>query len=179
MTMYGGRLSSLMIRNCTFRDGSLALCHIAGSSLDIVEQASGDFEITYSTIRGLTITRRVGDAERPDPPLTVRVSNCVLADTWFGEDLVGRVSLRNTRLWHLMNTSSRKDLQILVDDCSYHGLVNVSDITENCTALPGYEVGGIADRDGLVALARKMSYRSVPARVELERRTARDRSGAR
>lgn len=170
MTMYGGRLSSLMIRNCSFHDGMLALCHIAGSSLNVVEQATGAFLITYSTIRGLTVTRRVGDASPPQQPLAIEVSNCVLADTWFGEDLVGQATFRNTRLWHLMNTSSTQDLRILVDDCSYHGLVNVSDVTENCSNLPGYERDGIADRMGLVAVARTMSYRSVPARLELERR---------
>jgi Pentapeptide repeats (9 copies) len=170
MTMYGGRLSSLMIRNCEFRDGSMALCHIAGSSLDIVEQASGSFLISYSTIRGLTLTHKVGERSKPRQPLVLDVSDCVLADTWFGEDLHGRASFRDTRLWHLMNTSDHHEFEVLVDDCSYHGLVNVSGITDNCLELTGYRKDLIEDRKTIVTVARKMSYRSVPARLELERR---------
>ena len=46
LTMYGGRLSSLMVRSGRFRDGGeLALRHIAGSSLDITEQGAAKIQI--------------------------------------------------------------------------------------------------------------------------------------
>jgi len=61
LTMYGGRLSSLMVRSGRFRDGGeLALRHIAGSSLDITEQGPAKIQIFGSSIRGLSISRRLG-----------------------------------------------------------------------------------------------------------------------
>ena len=55
LTMYGGRLSSLMLLSGRFRDGGeLSLRHTACSSPDITEQGAAKIHIFGSSIRGLS-----------------------------------------------------------------------------------------------------------------------------
>lgn len=173
LTMYGGRLCSLMVRNCVFRDsGMLAFRHISGSSLDIVEQGGGSIEVFDSAIRGLSITRAVDDVgSGADEAISLRVDGSILAETWFGSEITGRVSFAESRLIHLWNCSA-PDL-INIHDCGYYGLVNVAEPSES-SQLQGIEMDRldvwISGRKLLEELRARIDYRSIPAKLEFERR---------
>ncbi len=167
LTMYGGRLSSLMVRSGRFRDGGeLALRHIAGSSLDITEQGAAKIQIFGSSIRGLSISRRIGaEQEHGEIELTVRGS--VLANTWFDEGLTGTALIEHSVVWQLLNVSDRRRYRVTLEDCTRYGAVNIE---ENADSGPvaDFAEHGIGDRADLVHQARLMAYRREPAMVELE-----------
>jgi hypothetical protein len=180
LSLYGGRLSSLMIRRCHFDPGAeLAFRHIAGSSLDLVEQSGGRLSIFDSVIRGLTITspveeRRTGGTHSSSDgqPLVLHVKASVLADTWFGDGLQGRAEFEDCKLWQLWNAADRNFFDVGVSNCAYYGLVNVAAPDAESLPLGGIDTLGIADRESVAAAARRMDYRSTPARLELEDRLA-------
>ena len=167
LTMYGGRLSSLMVRSGRFRDGGeLALRHIAGSSLDITEQGAAKIQVFGASIRGLSISRRVGVGEQNgDIELTVRGS--VLANTWFDAGLTGTARFDNSVVWQLLNVSDRRSYRVTLENCTRYGAVNI-DETANAGPRADFAEDGIADRSELVHQARLMAYRREPAMVELD-----------
>jgi hypothetical protein len=171
LTMYGGRLSSLMIRRCRFDpDGKLALRHIAGSSLDLVEQVAGRIEVFDSTIRGLSVTRPVGEVLDREHTVHLHIANSALAHAWFGPGLVGSAEINSCVVWQLMNVSEADDFEVSIVGSRFHGVVNVGPIDEDSVPMAGYEERGIADPEELRGAATRMAYRSVPARLELELR---------
>ena len=65
LTMLGGRLSSLKVRNCDFgSDGWMSLRQVAGTSVEFAEQTHLRLETFDTAIRGLTITRPVTPVNR-------------------------------------------------------------------------------------------------------------------
>lgn len=172
LTMYGGRLNSLWIRDCTFGEGgTLAFRHIAGSSLDLVEQSGGRVEVFGSAVRGLSITRPVDD-DRVGAPLTLSVRGSKLVNTWFGDRLNGSALFENSVLWQLMNISQRGEFDVRVRNCPFYGLVNVEPPVDS-TELTSISMDGLGDRQEIVSSAIQMDYRKVPARLELEKRVRR------
>ena len=167
LTMYGGRLSSLMVRSGRFRDGGeLALRHIAGSSLDITEQGPAKIQIFGSSIRGLSISRRLGvPEEHGEIDLTVKGS--VMANTWFDEGLTGTAHFDNSVVWQLLNVSERSRYRVTLENCTRYGAVNIE---ESADAGPKADFAehGIADRGDIVHQAQLMAYRREPAMVELD-----------
>jgi hypothetical protein len=90
LVMYGGRLSSLMFKNCAVGAGALvALRFIAGSSLDIVDTASCRLEISVSAIRGLTVTQPV--IRKGVAKLDLTAYDCYLTNAWLGDGWEGAV----------------------------------------------------------------------------------------
>jgi len=167
LTMYGGRLSSLMVRGGQFRDGGeLALRHIAGSSLDITEQEAARIQIFGSSIRGLSISRRIG-AEEEDGEIHLTVQGSVLANTWFDEGLTGSAHIDNSVVWQLLNVSERSRYRVTLENCTRYGAVNIEEGPDSGPKADFAE-HGIADRSDLVHQARLMAYRREPAMVELE-----------
>jgi hypothetical protein len=167
LTMYGGRLSSLMVRSGRFRDGGeLALRHIAGSSLDITEQGPAKIQIFGSSIRGLSISRRIGGPE-DDGEIALTVKGSVLANTWFDEGLTGTAHFDNSVVWQLLNVSEGSRYRVTLENCTRYGAVNIE---ESADAGPKADFAehGIADRGEIVHQARLMAYRREPAMVELE-----------
>ena len=167
LTMYGGRLSSLMVRSGRFRDGGeLALRHIAGSSLDITEQGPAKIQIFGSSIRGLSISRRIGGPEEHGE-IALTVKGSVLANTWFDEGLTGTAHFDNSVVWQLLNVSERSRYRVTLENCTRYGAVNIE---ESADAGPKADFAehGIADRGEIVHQARLMAYRREPAMVELE-----------
>jgi len=165
--MYGGRLSSLMVRGGQFRDGGeLALRHIAGSSLDITEQEAARIQIFGSSIRGLSISRRIG-AEEEDGEIHLTVQGSVLANTWFDEGLTGSAHIDNSVVWQLLNVSERSRYRVTLENCTRYGAVNIEEGPDSGPKADFAE-HGIADRSDLVHQARLMAYRREPAMVELE-----------
>ena len=177
LAMYGGRLSSLMVKNCTFLatpagPGSLALCHMAGSSLDFVEQGSGNVHLYFSTVRGIAFTNHVEPGLRdPAADLQVRAYECVLANTFFGEDLAGRVEVRESKVLGISSASDER-LQVLVEASTVADGDNVE--FSGVTRLPGFATGTAspAAREVLAQQTGRMSYRSTPAKLELMQRVS-------
>jgi hypothetical protein len=167
LTMYGGRLSSLMVRSGRFRDGGeLALRHIAGSSLDITEQGPAKIHIFGSSIRGLSISRRIGASEEHGE-IDLTVQGSVLANTWFDEGLTGTARFDNSVVWQLLNVSERSRYRVTLENCTRYGAVNIQD-TANAGPTADFAENGIPDRAALVHRARLMAYRREPAMVELD-----------
>jgi hypothetical protein len=167
LTMYGGRLSSLMVRSGRFRDGGeLALRHIAGSSLDITEQGPAEIQIFGSSIRGLSISRQIATPEESGE-INLTVKGSVLANTWFDEGLTGTARFDNSVVWQLLNVSERSRYQVTLENCTRYGAVNIE---ESADAGPKADFAehGIADRGDIVHQARLMAYRREPAMVELD-----------
>ncbi len=130
LTMYGGRLSSLMVRSGHFRGGGeLALRHIAGSSLDITEQGAALISLFGSSIRGLSISRRVGPEEEQGE-IELIVQGSVLANTWFDEGLTGTARFDNSVVWQLLNVSERNSYRVTLENCTRYGAVNIEDTAE-------------------------------------------------
>lgn len=169
LTFYGGRLSSLMIRGCRFGgDSSLSLRHIAGSSLDIVEQVQGRFQIFDCAIRGLSVTRPVESAPCSDQgsdEITLRIESSKVANVWIGDGVVGAGQVTNSLVLQLLNAS----MAFLFDaqEVGYAGLVNVAPGFSG-NALPGIDETAFTDRATAEILRYRMDYRSVPGRAELD-----------
>ena len=167
LTMYGGRLSSLMVRSGRFRDGGeLALRHIAGSSLDITEQGPAKIQIFGSSIRGLSISRRIGAPEEHGE-IDLTVQGSVLANTWFDDGLTGTARFDNSVVWQLLNVSERSRYRVTLENCTRYGAVNIQD-TANAGPTADFAENGIPDRAAIVHQARLMAYRREPAMVELD-----------
>jgi hypothetical protein len=167
LTMYGGRLSSLMVRSGHFRGGGeLALRHIAGSSLDITEQGAALISLFGSSIRGLSISRRIG-LEEEQGEIELIVQGSVLANTWFDEGLTGTAYIDNSVVWQLLNVSERSRYRVTLENCTRYGAVNIEEGADTGPKADFAE-HGIADRSDLVHQARLMAYRREPAMVELD-----------
>lgn len=167
LTMYGGRLSSLMVRSGRFRDGGeLALRHIAGSSLDVTEQGGAKIQIFGSSIRGLSISRRVGDTMAQSGDIELTVEGSVLANTWFDEGLTGYAQFDNSVVWQLLNVSNRSAFRVTIENCTRYGVVNVQQ-SPDAGQLAHFSEDGIEGSNDVVHQARLMAYRREPAMVEL------------
>lgn len=186
LTMAGGRLSSLLVRSNTFADGGmLALRHIAGSSLDIVEHRGGHIQIFDSAIRGLTISAPVDPAvERT--ATTLSVSYTFLANAWFGDGLRGstdptqRSSTFETRVHQLLNLNDQDTFTVALIDTPFSGAVNIDEAKG--IPRPDFSGGGedsdlpdenreaaAAIRSDTRSRALRTDYRSRPAQLEIQR----------
>lgn len=165
LSMYGGRLSSLMVSRCDFDDGSMTLANVAGSSLDIVETEVLNLTLSWSAIRGVSVTRRPGQGPvGPDEKgIRVDADECVLYSTWFGTELQGQVTMRQCQVFSITNLSGGVDVELLNSKVS-------QDLGVNSEVKP---IAGVDMKPLLASNAPRTTYRSVPARVELERRVAR------
>lgn len=174
LVMYGGRLSSLMVKDCSFSPdgagdpGALALCFMAGSSLDFVEQGGGDVLLYYSVVRGLAVTDRVELDARARGVFRLGAVGCKLTHAFFGAGISGMVHVRDSVVLGISNAS--EDLDVLVDDCKVAGGDNVRFHGNNL--LPEFGAGRPSHlvQDILASTTSRMAYRSVPARVEVETR---------
>lgn len=172
LTMYGGRLSSLMIRRCRFdEDGGLSLRHIAGSALDVVEQAEGGtIDIVGSSVRGFTVTRSVDDRleDAPERRMAITVFYSVMTNVWFGRKLHGEIVFNDCLVSQLCNLSDCAQLKVSVKNSRYYGLVNVSS-ADGMRLEEGDLLGSNAKSPKVrEEELTRMDYRSKPARLELE-----------
>ena len=167
MTMYGGRLSSLLVRDCRFEDGgTLAFRHVAGSSLEIAEQAIGRFEFYGAAIRGLSVTRTIGETEASGGDIRIRMQDSLIANAWFGPSLIGDARFTKCVVWQLFNASTLSSFGVELRNSRHHGLVNVHQ--PDGPPEEGLSTNGLgADEVAVVAAGLRMDYRSRPARLEL------------
>lgn len=167
VTMLGGRLSSLMIQGCDVSGGRLSFAHIAGSSLDVVEQDQVKMSLSWCAILGLTVSDKV-DTQEIDGDVQIEAVECVLANTWFGPNLKGTVSITQSQLYSLTNLSPQLD--VVLDDCAYGAVFNAT--TNDAVERFGATTDSAAESTvrTFAPYSRRMAYRSRPAEVELVRR---------
>lgn len=177
LLVLGGRLVSLMFRACAFPVGaSMTLAHVAGSSLDFVEQTALDLTVSWSVVRGLSISRPSETRASADVEVRVMAIDCVLADTWLGTDLQGTVDFKDC-IVHSM-TSVSDPLRTAMDNCAYAHVFGLSSIDPaGAPRRESRELStsrGSEDSATLAAIldnaARRMAYRSNPGQIEMERR---------
>jgi Pentapeptide repeats (9 copies) len=165
LTMYGGRLSSLMLLSGRFRDdGELSLRHTAGSSLDISEQGAAKIHIFGSSIRGLSISRRVRDAAGEGGDIELTVQDSTLANTWFDDGLTGTAVFQDSTVWQLLNVSDR--FRVVLNNCIRFGAVNI-EVTSNAGPMADFSEDGIGEAAELHRQARLMTYWRDPAMAAL------------
>jgi uncharacterized protein YjbI with pentapeptide repeats len=135
LVMCGGRLSSLTFRKCELVDSmeaaaTIALRHVAGTSLEVCEQRSGRFDIFAAAIRGFTVTRPVADLETGADVAAgqagrfdFRLHHAKVINTWFGVGLHGAASFDNCKVWQLINASD-DTFSVKVARSEFFGLVN-------------------------------------------------------
>ena len=166
LAMYGGRLSSLMIRACQFEDsGKLALRYIAGAALDIVETPNCELDIDVSAIRGLTITRLI-DADNP-ASVSVKVVNSKIANCWFGNNLEGKAVFDNCQVLQLISLSELATFEVSIENCENGGVVNARNPGPKSSMR---KVNWGKDAEGRKRVAdmfEGMDYVSQPARLLL------------
>lgn len=182
-SMVGGRLSSMLVRKCKFKEeGVFAIRHTAGSSLDIVEQTHGRFIIFDSSVRGLSVSPPIGVEPGANESIAIKVAESALVDTWFSAGLNGSVTVTGCGVWQLFNASDSVAptagptepkspvLEVRIVDCGFFGLINVT--SADGTPQEGLDqvlatpeaLGRVRDK------SEPMIYRSTPARYELELR---------
>ena len=166
VTIYGGRLSSFVVRNCRFGQGTrFSFRHVAGSGLDVVEHAGGTFEIFGSAMRQLTVTSAVGETSTD---FTLHAQDSAIAQVWIGGDVTGRFDANNCMLVHIWNGSNAT---MTARNCSTSGLVNV-EVDPLCKPIDGIEVKiplERADPDRSISQRSLfMDYRRNPARTSAE-----------
>ncbi|MDQ1710823.1 MAG: hypothetical protein QOE45_273 [Frankiaceae bacterium] len=160
MAIFGGRLSSFVMRRCTVEPGSMvSFRHVAGSGLDVVEQTAGCYEIFGSALRhvSFTTTRKPGDEDQVD----IRADKSVLAQVWFGDPVRGSFTASDCRLVQVWNGSPY--LVATAASSPVTGCVDVRDIDGSCPPIGEAEglvpMKRIDATDDLRSLTRRMDYR--------------------
>ncbi|WP_156354342.1 nSTAND1 domain-containing NTPase [Gordonia sp. HS-NH1] len=171
LTMFGGRLSSLKIRNCNFaRKGQISLRHAAGTSVELAEQKQVRLSMFDVALRGLTITRPVGYELQSKPrDFVLEFTESHLINTWFGVGLRGSATFDWCVVWQVLNAADREDFKVRMPKGRQYGVVNIEplqdwqrlsmsetslgneDATENAPAWDG--------RLAVRAASQKMDYR--------------------
>jgi len=175
LTMVGGRLSSLMFQGCDFSSGRMTLAHIAGSSLDLVEQEHVDLTLSWCAILGLTVSDKVGTQAVSGGTIRLDATECVLANTWLGPNLTGEVEVRASQIYGLTNLSP--GLAVVVDNCAYGAVFNAS-TTDDAAEVFGSGTPTTVERTiaTFANYSARIAYRSRPAEVELVRRVLEGRA---
>ena len=169
LSIYGGRVSTLIVRSCEFRSvgdvpAKLALRFMAGSGFDVVEQRDfGDIEIHGSAVRHVTVTidpvaDQLSSVERG--VMQINVSGSSIAQVWIGEGVPGSMLIDDCQVAQVWNSSG--ELAVTVLGSRFHGLV-------------GCSVPDLGDERGSVSMegtSRPLSVDEVDATREFRNRAA-------
>lgn len=164
LVMYGGRLSSLMFAGCTFvEEGVFSLRHVAGTSLEFAEQASGALQLYDVALRGLTVSPPVGRQRASESDwLSVEVTGSQLQSVWFSTPLRGEVRIRDSIVWQLFNASRTADLKVSLRDSPHTGIVNCDTGSDKLLHTLASFIAEDKPRADVVASAIKVDYQSLP-----------------
>ena len=138
--------------------------HIAGASLDIVEQDDGGrIDIAGSAIRGLSITAPVQDLrhDRVGKPFHVDVLDSTIANAWFSDGLTGGATFTKCLLWQAISLSNPDNFRVLAPATPAPGTLGAVTQFEPLVSVTGRTFGQVD--------LMTTDYRSVPARLELTR----------
>ncbi len=180
LTMLGGRLSSLKVRNCDFGpDGWMSLRQVAGTSVEFAEQTHLRLETFDTAIRGLTITRPV-DASEPTETdafrLALRMSAFV--NTWFGVGLTGTAVFDDCMVLEMFNAADQPGadgerapgFEVTLPNSSNFGVVNAVATPDDLEELerPDDAKRSLGAMRTIVnEISNKIDYRRHPALFEL------------
>lgn len=168
VAVFGGRMSSLVLRSCIFeQDSGFSVRHSTGSGLDVVEvlDSPGHLELFGCAVRHVGISSTPID-EVP-PRVFVYIGASTVAQVYTGVGLRGTVLVERSLLVHAWNGSpgdGDTGLHFVARDCSINGTIDVD--VDDCKpvgvgpqteTLRDLGVGGVADR------MTRMDYRRNPA----------------
>ncbi len=176
LVIYGGRVSSLIVRSCRFTsDGWFSVRNVAGSGFEVVEQPGGRFEFFGSALRHLEFSRAISTAgpagvgpgstaTQGGGGLRVELKTSSIAQAWFGAGLRGRLLANDCLLVQLWNGSP--ELAASATDCTFHGIVGI-DMDSDCTPIrPGEDDISLAEviaDPSVVPRTLRMDYRRDPS----------------
>ncbi len=170
LTFYGGRISTLAVRNLRCKDEAwLSLRHTTGSGLDIVEQQNdARIEVSGSALRHVGITSDPYDDD-PGGPVEIDVNGSAMYQVWIGDDMKGSLDATNSKLIHVFNASTDFTATLRSDVSRYHGLVGVmlghedSGVPDPYVPLEPLKAIGEVDRDRSIRdECKDMDYRRRP-----------------
>ena len=130
VSVYGGRISSVTFRGCTFEpdEGAEAFSfrHVGGTGLAFVEQVGPcAVEVHASALRHIVFSAADGAAA---VDLRFKVSAAVLLQTWVSPGFTGSIHINNTRLVQFWNAAD--DVSVALDqECNALGAVGVDVFT--------------------------------------------------
>ena len=136
LVLWGGRISSLLIRGTQFKDdGKFCVRDAAGSGMDIVEQLeAASFEFTGCAIRHLTCSVPL-NRDRSIGAIVIEAYDCSIVQAWLGQHLRGEFAVKNSLIVDIRSASS--ELKATASDgCRYADLVGVH-VDNSCEPLPG------------------------------------------
>lgn len=198
LTMYGGFLSSLKVRACSFPDGgTLSLRHVAGTSVEFAELTEANVQVFAAALRGLTVTLPIselrgsakddedsaveaprGDAEQiVEAPFHLDLRDSRIINAWFGPGIAGDAEFTNCLVWQVFNGSGK--FNVTLPNSPLMGAVNIQ---QTDGLVPFEIVEGVQYKDLLVETidgleqlvldaSTLIDYRRRPAKYELSRRS--------
>lgn len=151
LAIMGGRLSAFTIRGAKFfSDSRLSFRHVAGSGLDLAEQADGQLEIFGCALRHLTVTAPDFAGEARGFHLDMRKS--LLVQTWIGDTVRGSGRADDCMLIQFWNGSPGMAIKVSSSTVlAGFGATVVDDATQTAPA---------ASAD-LARRARRMDYTRI------------------
>lgn len=174
LVFYGGRVSSLMFIDTAFNEGGVSLRHVAGTSLDFVEQRGGSIELFDVAIRGFSVSPPVavsaggrGGSHAATPPrrapLTVAVIDSILQNAWFSVPLLGAATITNTVIWQLFNGNARnaEGFTVTVDESPNLSTVNATKGPGSAVLDPDDFLAVDEPRGDVLTLASRIDYQSL------------------
>jgi hypothetical protein len=120
VVIYGGRVSSFIVRSCTSDDSGISLRYVAGSGFEVVEEGTGTYEFFGSSLRHVTFSSAT---PRDDQTYTITAEGSVLVQVWINENVRGSFDANDCRLVHVWNDSPKVTFSATASP--FHGLVNV------------------------------------------------------
>jgi hypothetical protein len=165
IVVYGGRISSFVVRSCeAIGDSGIAFRYVAGSGLDVVEDAAGRYELYGSSLRHVTFAL---DSSASGHELDIVAIGSVLVQMWIGEHVRGRARADDCRLVHLWNDS---EIEFTISHSSFHGLVNavVDEASEEMGDATSISTTKLLDPDDAFARSvRATDYQRDPSVVRI------------
>lgn len=160
LTMYGGRLSSLMIRACTFESGSrLSFRFIAGSSLDIVETSTCNLDMVSAAVRGLTITAAPDASSETE--IDVAIHDTLINNCWFGDNLKGSARFDDCQVLQLLSLSKAEAFKVTIERSVTDGVRNAKVLETAARQRPSNWMADEGERKEVAEGAKKMDYRTL------------------
>lgn len=175
VAVFGGRISTLVIRRCRFeKDSGFFVRHSTGSGLELVEvvDTPGRLEFFGCAVRQLAVSST--PLEETPPHIRVDVRASTLAQVYVGAGLRGKVLAERSFLAHAWNAGTgdgKTGVRFLAKNCTVHGTIDV--ILEDCATagsgpqserLEGLDVPGLNER------MNRMDYRRNPAETRAHSR---------
>lgn len=165
LTLLGGRISSLTMRNCDFgEDGRIVLAEVAGTSIEFAEQEYVRIEALRCALRGVSVTRPVKPG-RGTVPSELTFSDCRIINLWIGSGLSGVTRLQKCIAWQLFNAADRVMRVEFDEDTLYSGALNAPSAISPAP-YPNQDTLGTA-AIGVLAASATIDYRSHPVAHEL------------